>query len=96
MFKNILVAVDLEHDTDIDDLLRIASDIGIVLPEHFTLVSFLQVSLTCALGIFAIATAVSGYFLVPLNGVWRALMAVAGLLMVAPSWGSDIAALIVA
>ena len=28
MFKNILVAVDLEHDTDIDDLLRIASDIA--------------------------------------------------------------------
>jgi nucleotide-binding universal stress UspA family protein len=28
MFKNILVAVDLEHDTPIDDLLRIASDIA--------------------------------------------------------------------
>ena len=26
MFKNILVAVDLEHDTDIDALLRVASD----------------------------------------------------------------------
>ena len=26
MFKNILVAIDLEHDTHIDDLLRIASD----------------------------------------------------------------------
>ena len=68
----------------------------IVLPEHFTLLSFLQVSLTCALGIFAIATAVSAYFLAPLNGVWRALMALAGLMMVAPSWGSDVAALFVA
>ena len=28
MFKNILVAVDLEHDTPVDDLLRIASDIA--------------------------------------------------------------------
>ncbi len=28
MFKNILVAVDLEHDTHIDDLLRVASDIA--------------------------------------------------------------------
>ncbi len=28
MFKNVLVAVDLEHDTRIDDLLRIASDIA--------------------------------------------------------------------
>ena len=68
----------------------------IVLPEHFTLLSFLQVSLTCAIGIFGIATAVSAYFLVPLNGVWRVLMAVAGLLMVAPSWESDIVALVVA
>ena len=51
----------------------------IVLPEHFTLVSFLHVSLTCALGIFTIATAVSGYFLAPLSGLWRAIMAVVGL-----------------
>ncbi len=28
MFKNILVAVDLEHDAPVDDLLRIASDIA--------------------------------------------------------------------
>jgi len=67
----------------------------IVLPEYFTWVSFLHVSLTCALGIFAIATAVSGYFLAPLNGMWRAIMAIAGLLLVAPSWGSDITALVV-
>ncbi len=68
----------------------------IVLPEYFTLVSFLHVSLTCARGIFAIATAVSGYFLAPLNGLWRAIMAIAGLLMVAPGWESDLTALIVA
>jgi len=58
-------------------------------------VSFLHVSLTCALGIFAIATAVSGYFLAPLNGMWRAIMAIAGLLMVAPGWESDLTALVV-
>ena len=68
----------------------------IVIPEYFTLFSFLQVSLTCALGIFAIATVVSGFFLVRLSGVWRALMGVAGLLMVAPSWESDITALVIA
>ncbi len=28
MFKNILVAVDLEHDADLDNLLRIASEIA--------------------------------------------------------------------
>ena len=67
----------------------------IVLPEYFTVMSFLQVSLTCAAGIFFIATAVSGFFLVRMNGVWRAVMAVAGLMLVALSWESDIAALVV-
>ena len=73
-----------------------APTILIVLPEHFTLISFLHVSITCALGVFVIATAVSGYFLAPLNPVWRLLMAVAGLLLVAPSWFSDVLALAVA
>lgn len=67
----------------------------IVLPEYFTLTSFLQVSLTCALGVFAIATAVSGYFLAPLSGAWRLLMAIGGLFLVAPSLNSDILALVV-
>ena len=62
----------------------------LVLPEYFTWGSFIQVSLSCALGIFAIATAVSGYFLAPLNAGWRALMAFLGLLLVAPSWESDL------
>jgi TRAP transporter 4TM/12TM fusion protein len=67
----------------------------IVLPEYFTWLSFLHVTITCALGVFAIATAVSAYFLVPLKGVWRILMAIGGLLLVAPSGGSDIVALVV-
>lgn len=67
----------------------------IVLPEYFTITSFLHVSITCALGIFAIATAVSGYFMTPLNGVWRILMALGGLLMVAPGLTSDLLALAV-
>lgn len=72
-----------------------APTILIVLPEYFTLTSFLQVSLTCALGVFAIATAVSGYYLVHLNGIWRLLMAVGGILLVAPSLSSDLLALVV-
>ncbi|NIZ63342.1 C4-dicarboxylate ABC transporter permease [Sedimentitalea sp. CY04] len=67
----------------------------IVLPEYFTVLSFLQVSLTCALGVFAIATAVSAYFLAPLHGFWRLLMAIGGLMMVAPSGASDLIALVV-
>ena len=73
-----------------------APTIMIVLPEYFTITSFLQVSITCALGVFVIATAVSGYFLKPLTGFWRLLMAIAGLLLVAPSTGSDMIAAIVA
>ncbi len=72
-----------------------APTILLVLPEYFTLASFLQVSLSCALGVFAIATAVSGYFLQPLGGLWRLCMTIAGLLLVAPSTGSDLLALLV-
>jgi TRAP-type uncharacterized transport system fused permease subunit len=68
----------------------------LVLPEYFTWTSFIQVSVTCAFGVFAIATAVSGFFLAPLNAGWRAVMALAGLLLVAPSWESDVLALFVA
>ena len=68
----------------------------IVIEGHFTLVSFLQVSLSCALGVFLIATTVSGYFLMMLTAWMRAVMLIAGLLLVAPSWGSDIVGLIIA
>jgi len=61
----------------------------IVLPEHFTISSFLQVTLTCALGVFVIATAVSAFYRKPLKGLWRLMMAIGGLLLVAPSTGSD-------
>lgn len=65
----------------------------IMLPEHFTLMSFLQVSTTCALGIFAIAAAITGYFLLPLNGLLRTVLAIGGLMLVAPSSRSDVFAL---
>ena len=68
----------------------------LVLPEYFTWTSFLQVSISCALGVFAIATAVSGFFLAPLNAFWRFVMVCSGLLLVAPSWESDLVALAVA
>jgi len=71
-----------------------APTILIVLPEYFTLLSFLQVSITCALGVFAIATSVSGYFQRELNGLWRLLMALGGLCLVAPSANSDLLALL--
>ena len=66
----------------------------IVLPEYFTLTSFLQVSITCAIGVFFIATTVSGYFNRPLKGIWRIAMGIGGLLLVAPSTNSDLLALV--
>lgn len=62
----------------------------IVLPEHFTWASFLQVSLSCALGVFVVATAVSGFFRAELSPGRRALAALCGLLLVAPGGPSDL------
>ena len=62
----------------------------IVLPDHFTWASFLRVSLTCALGVFVVATAVSGFFLAEMPRWRRAAAAVVGLLLVAPGWESDL------
>ena len=43
-----------------------------------------------------LATVVAGFFLAPLTLGWRMVMAVSGLLLVAPSWESDLVALLVA
>ncbi|MBX2884212.1 MAG: TRAP transporter fused permease subunit [Granulosicoccus sp.] len=72
-----------------------APTILIVLPEYFTITSFLQVSLTCAMGVFLIATAVAGFYKHAMGAVSRILMAVGGLLLVAPSGSSDLIALVV-
>jgi TRAP-type uncharacterized transport system fused permease subunit len=72
-----------------------APTILIVLPDYFTLGSFLQVSITCGFGIFVIGTVVAGYFLAPINILQRLIMAVAGIMLVAPGLGSDIAALVI-
>ncbi len=71
-----------------------APTILLVLPEYFTIQSFIQVATTCAVGVFAIATAVSAYFLMPLNAISRIGMTIAGLLLVAPSGNSDLLALL--
>ena len=72
-----------------------APTILIVLPEHFTLMSFLQVSITCATGVFLIGTAVAGYFITAMGVGGRILMIIGGLLLVAPSGSSDLIALLV-
>ena len=71
-----------------------APTILIVLPEHFTWASFLQVSLSCALGVFIIATGISGYFLAAMTRSERAIAALLGLMLIAPGQASDAVALV--
>jgi TRAP transporter 4TM/12TM fusion protein len=68
----------------------------IMLPEHFTLMSFIQVSITCALGVFSIAVAITGFLFSPLNPLLRLFFAAAGIMLVAPSLESDITGLVLA
>lgn len=67
----------------------------IVLPEYFTWSSFLLVSITCALGIAAVGSAVAGYFMVRIGGLGRLMMAVGGVFLVAPSLQADVIGVLV-
>ena len=62
----------------------------IVIDTHFTLEAFLVTSITCAVGVFMLATSVAAYFLAPMPGIARAAMALGGILLVAPGVSSDI------
>ncbi len=66
----------------------------IVLDEYFTWTAFLETVITCAIGIVMMATAVSAYFLAPLSTPFRILMAIGGILMVAPGLKSDMYSLV--
>ncbi len=68
----------------------------IVLDDYFTWSAFLESSITCALGVAMMATAVSGYFLAHMPKSMRWLMGVAALFMVAPSISSDLYAFVFA
>ena len=62
----------------------------IVLPEFFTWGAFLETTLTCGLGVFMLASSVSGYLIAPMTGIFRTLIALSGLFMVAPGLESDL------
>jgi TRAP transporter 4TM/12TM fusion protein len=66
----------------------------IVLDDYFTWPAFLETVITCAIGIVMMATAVSAYFLTPLSTPLRILMAIGGVLMVAPGLKSDLYSLV--
>ena len=65
----------------------------IVIEDYFTWTSFLSTTLSCAVGIFMVATSVAGYFLVRMPVIIRWAMALAGVLLVAPGTQSDLLAL---
>ena len=67
----------------------------IMLPEHFTLASFLHVSISCAFGIFIVASAIVGFFMTPIGAGFRILLAITGLMMVAPGTRSDIVSILI-
>ncbi|MAH83885.1 MAG: C4-dicarboxylate ABC transporter permease [Rhodospirillaceae bacterium TMED8] len=62
----------------------------IVLPEYFSWGAFIETTVTCAVGVLMLATSVSGYFMAPMPGIFRALIALAGMFMVAPGLNSDL------
>lgn len=66
----------------------------LVLPEHFTWLGTIQVTLTCGLGILCIAMAVTGYAMTHINMLVRWLLGIAGLMLVAPGTQSDLLSLI--
>ncbi len=68
----------------------------IMLPEHFTLVSFLHVSITCACGVFLVAVGITGFLSSVLGALSRWLFGLAGLLLVAPGWEGDLAGALIA
>jgi TRAP transporter 4TM/12TM fusion protein len=67
----------------------------IVIEGHFTWYSFLTTTLSCAVGVFMVATSVAGYFLTHMPFPVRVGMAFAGVLLVAPGMKSDLYALVV-
>ena len=67
----------------------------IVIEPHFTWMAFITTTVSCAIGVFMVATAVAGYFLSPLGALSRAGMVLAGVLLVAPGINSDLYALVV-
>lgn len=66
----------------------------IVIEDYFTWSAFLSTTLSCAVGIFMVATSVAGFFLVRMPVIIRWAMAFSGVLLVAPGIQSDLFALV--
>ena len=62
----------------------------------FDLWEFSYTAASCIAGVFALSTAVVGYWFAPMGAIFRWLMALAGLVFIAPSLEADLVALIIA
>jgi TRAP-type uncharacterized transport system fused permease subunit len=62
----------------------------------FDLWTFTYSAVSCIAGVVALSAAVVGYWLMPMNAFYRVLMAIAGLVFIAPSLSADLVALIIA
>ena len=62
----------------------------------FDLWEFSYTATSCIVGVIALSTAVVGYWLAPMPGLLRVLMAIAGLVFIAPSLQADMLAAAIA
>ena len=62
----------------------------------FDLLEFSYTAASCIAGVIALSAAVVGYWLAPMGAAYRWLMAIAGLVFIAPSFQADLVALLIA
>ncbi len=68
----------------------------LIVTKEFTWPAFIEVTLTCAIGIVALAAALTGFARTALAGWERVLLGITAILFMSPGWGTGVAAVIVA
>ncbi len=68
----------------------------IVSSSGFDLWEFTYAAASCIAGVIALSASVVGYWLAPLGPIYRILLAIAGIVFIAPSLQADLIALLIA
>lgn len=68
----------------------------IVSSAGFEFTQFSYAAVSCIIGVIFLSTSVVGYFLAPMHFSERWIMAISGIVMIAPSWQADLLALAIA
>jgi TRAP transporter 4TM/12TM fusion protein len=68
----------------------------LIVTKEFTWPAFIEVTLTCAIGIVALAAALTGFARTALVGWERVLLGITAILFMSPGWGTAVAAAVVA